>query len=115
MSFLKQGAYRPKGSARIQGDEPTRQAISETEECLAELAIATAKALDAIEVTLSGIADSITSISNKLSFVIIGTGDPDTVQAAAVGALFLRSDGGTGTTLYVKETGTDTATGWVAK
>lgn len=34
--------------------------------------------------------------------------------AAVVGSLFLRTDGGTGSTLYVKESGTGT-TGWVAK
>lgn len=44
-----------------------------------------------------------------------GTGSPEGVVAAPVGTAYLRLDGGTGTTLYVKETGTDTSTGWVAK
>jgi hypothetical protein len=43
-----------------------------------------------------------------------GTGSPETVVAAPVGSLFLRSDGGAVTTLYVKESGTGN-TGWVAK
>jgi hypothetical protein len=34
--------------------------------------------------------------------------------SAPVGTIFLRTDGGTGTTLYVKESGTGTS-GWVAK
>jgi len=47
--------------------------------------------------------------------VIPGTGDPDTVVAAAVGSLFLRLDGGAGTSFYVKESGGSTSSGWVAK
>lgn len=43
-----------------------------------------------------------------------GTGSPEGVVSAPVGSLFLRSDGGAGTTLYVKESGTGN-TGWVAK
>jgi hypothetical protein len=46
--------------------------------------------------------------------IFTGTGSPEGVQTADVGSLFLRTDGGAGTTLYVKETGTGT-TGWVAK
>lgn len=44
--------------------------------------------------------------------ITIGTGAP--AVAAPVGSLYLRSDGGAATTLYVKESGTGT-TGWVAK
>lgn len=43
-----------------------------------------------------------------------GSGSPEGVKTAAVGSLYSRSDGGTGTTLYVKESGTGN-TGWVAK
>ena len=39
---------------------------------------------------------------------------PETVITATVGSLWLRTDGGAGTTLYVKETGTGN-TGWAAK
>ena len=42
------------------------------------------------------------------------TGSPEGVHTAPVGSMFLRSNGGTGTTLYVKESGTGN-TGWVAK
>lgn len=35
-------------------------------------------------------------------------------MTANVGSLFLRTDGGSGTTLYVKESGTGN-TGWAAK
>lgn len=47
------------------------------------------------------------------SDVRAGTGSPEGVVTAPVGSLFLRSDGGSGTALYRKESGTGN-TGWVA-
>lgn len=44
----------------------------------------------------------------------VGTGSPEGVLAAPVGAQYRRTDGGAGTTFYVKESGTGN-TGWVAK
>lgn len=44
-----------------------------------------------------------------------GTGSPEGVVQAVVGSIYLRDDGSTGTTLYVKETGGIGNTGWVAK
>jgi hypothetical protein len=49
-----------------------------------------------------------------LTMLHTGTGSPETVVTATVGHLYLRSDGGAGTTLYVKESGAGN-TGWVAK
>lgn len=46
--------------------------------------------------------------------IITGTGTPEGSVTAPVGSLFLRTNGGAGTTLYVKESGTGN-TGWVAK
>lgn len=46
--------------------------------------------------------------------VMSGSGSPEGVKTAPVGSLYTRTDGGAGTTLYVKETGTGN-TGWVAK
>lgn len=43
-----------------------------------------------------------------------GTGTPEGVLAAPVGSVFHRTDGGAGTCLYIKESGTGN-TGWVAK
>jgi hypothetical protein len=43
-----------------------------------------------------------------------GTGSPESVVTAKVGSLYSRLDGGAGTTLYVKQSGTGN-TGWVAK
>jgi hypothetical protein len=43
-----------------------------------------------------------------------GAGSPESVLAAPIGSLYSRTDGGTSTTLYVKQSGTGN-TGWVAK
>ena len=43
-----------------------------------------------------------------------GAGTPEGVLTAPVGSLYTRTDGGAGTTLYVKESGAGN-TGWVAK
>lgn len=45
---------------------------------------------------------------------IFGTGSPESVYTAPVGAMYRRTNGGANTTLYVKESGTGN-TGWVAK
>lgn len=47
--------------------------------------------------------------------VLTGEGSPQGVVVAKVGRLYTRTDGGAGTTLYVKESGNNTSTGWVAK
>ncbi len=57
------------------------------------------------------------------SHVLVGTahrahirdrGSPENNAAAAVGSIWFRVDGGTGTSFYVKESGTG-STGWIAK
>jgi hypothetical protein len=47
--------------------------------------------------------------------VFRGTGSPETVLAAPIGSLALRTDGGAGTSLYVKEDDTTADEGWGAK
>lgn len=42
-----------------------------------------------------------------------GTGSPEGVKTATVGSIFIRTDGGTSTVFYIKETGSGN-TGWVA-
>jgi hypothetical protein len=42
-----------------------------------------------------------------------GTGTPESAVLGTKGDMFLRTDGGAGTTLYVKESGTATNTGWI--
>lgn len=48
------------------------------------------------------------------SFITQGSGTPEGNVTAPVGSLYLRTDGGAGTSLYVKESGSGT-TGWVGK
>lgn len=47
--------------------------------------------------------------------VYAGSGSPAGVVVANVGDIFMRSDGGAGTSFYVKESGSGTSAGWVAK
>ncbi len=44
-----------------------------------------------------------------------GTGSPENVVAAPPGTVYRNLSGGAVTTLYVKESGASTATGWTAK
>lgn len=48
------------------------------------------------------------------AYITSGTGTPEGSVTAPVGSLYTRTDGGAGTTLYVKESGSGN-TGWVAK
>lgn len=54
------------------------------------------------------------SVQNIIDRVLYGTGSPEGVVVASVGVMFLRDDGGVGTTLYIKESGSSN-TGWVGK
>lgn len=45
----------------------------------------------------------------------IGSGSPEGIVTADIGSTYRRIDGGAGTAFYVKESGNDTNTGWVAK
>ena len=48
------------------------------------------------------------------ALLLTGTGSPESAVTAPVGSIFLRTDGGAGTTFYVKESGSGN-TGWVGK
>ena len=48
------------------------------------------------------------------TLILTGTGSPESVIAAPVGSMWLRTDGGAGSTQYIKESGFGN-TGWVAK
>jgi hypothetical protein len=51
---------------------------------------------------------------NPLQNIISGNGNPNGVLSAPTGSLYLNVSGGTGTTLYVKESGSSN-TGWIGK
>jgi hypothetical protein len=60
--------------------------------------------------------DIFTTFINLLNgaLIIDGTGTPEGAVVAPVGSIFLRTDGGAGTSIYFKETGAGN-TGWVAR
>lgn len=47
--------------------------------------------------------------------IIVGTGSPNATITGSPGDLYINSSGGAATTLYVKESGAGTNTGWVGK
>jgi hypothetical protein len=49
------------------------------------------------------------------AFIYSGSGSQSGVITASPGAIYLNTAGGASTTLYVKESGTGTNTGWVGK
>lgn len=53
-------------------------------------------------------------VQGQNSQLYAGSGTPEAAVTAAVGSLYLRTDGGASTSLYVKESGAGN-TGWVAK
>jgi hypothetical protein len=58
------------------------------------------------------------AVNQLLTGTQTGEGDPEGVVTAPQGTLYRRTDGGAGTTLYVKTSGgvdTPTAVGWTAK
>ncbi|NBW09755.1 MAG: hypothetical protein EBR82_17200 [Caulobacteraceae bacterium] len=68
-----------------------------------------------LQVVVNDPADTITvQLASGYALPRTGTGTPEGAVTAPVGTLFLRTDGGAGTTLYVKETGSGN-TGWAAK
>jgi hypothetical protein len=70
---------------------------------------------DGLRVTVDDTGDTITvGLATGRALPLMGNGSPEGVVSAGVGTLYLRGDGGAGSTLYVKETGTGN-TGWAAK
>lgn len=61
---------------------------------------------------LDGIEVNVIKLGNI--FLFSGSGSPLGVITAPIGSMYLRTDGSTNTTLYIKEANTDN-TGWVAK
>lgn len=56
---------------------------------------------------------TVTKADLSLGHLFIGTGSPEGAVTAGVGSLFSRTDGGSGTSLYVKQSGAGN-TGWTA-
>ncbi len=54
------------------------------------------------------------AVTASTPYIRSGTGTPESVVAAPIGAVYINKSGGSGTTLYIKESGAG-STGWVAK
>lgn len=65
-----------------------------------------------IERELTRLETLISALNDRVKW---GTGTPESAVPAKIGTAFLRLDGGANTTLYVKESGDGTNTGWIAK
>lgn len=71
---------------------------------------------DAINGTQGIVATGVNQIQLGIgTFVSAGTGSPNSVVSGNPGDLYLNLGGGAGTTLYVKESGANSKTGWVGK
>jgi hypothetical protein len=55
------------------------------------------------------------AVPDLRGLLFVGSGDPNTVVTASPPALYLNRTAGAATTLYVKESGAATNTGWVGK
>lgn len=63
---------------------------------------------------IGGVGGVAPTTNSKKPAIYWGSGSPEGVLTAGVGSLAMRRDGGAGTCMYVKESGTGN-TGWVAK
>ncbi len=59
-------------------------------------------------------AGAVTKVNNVAVTITAGSATPEAAVTAPIGSIYLRSGGGAGTSLYVKESGAGN-TGWVAK
>lgn len=78
----------------------------------------TTNATDGISITSTNIIVSHTNIamgSATAPYITSGTGTPQGNLIAPVGSIYMRIDGGSSTSFYVKESGAGLNTGWVAK
>lgn len=65
---------------------------------------------------LQALLREIAALANVLAGrAYVGAGSPQSKIAAPVGALYLRTDGATATTFYIKAADGGLTTGWVAK
>lgn len=63
-----------------------------------------------------GVQSNFETLSRDLGFEdFIGSGNPNGVVTASPGAIYRNRAGGANTTLWIKESGVGTSTGWVAK
>lgn len=69
---------------------------------------------DSLGATVYSVDDYIMRTTLTMTYLLRGAGSPEGAVTASVGTAYLRTDGGAGTTFYVKESGAGNV-GWVAK
>lgn len=62
----------------------------------------------------SGTATNLANVISLNAYMFLGSGSPEGTLVAPVGSTYHRTDGGAGTSFYVKESGSGN-TGWVGK
>lgn len=113
-----QAGQAPKGSAASGASTPTVASGAATFTNLADNTTYYATAVvNAVQtyVQFSTPANTGVSTGSGLPKITSGVGTPVSNVVGSIGDLYLRSDGGASTTLYVKESGAATTAGWVAK
>ena len=119
MVVIIQGVYQHPG-AFAETDSTTitlSEGVSAGEEVLFVTADTITTAIQsAASVTYNGsnVNAELNAINATIVTLVPSAGSPEGVVSAPVGRVYTRSDGGAGTTLYVKESGTGN-TGWVGK
>jgi hypothetical protein len=106
------GGGSPETAGRIRCEWTTATNTSEDADLVVKLMNdgGASSALEQFRVT----SDGRLKINNNTTQILSGSGTPEGAVTAPVGSLFLRTDGSTSTTLYVKTSGTGN-TGWTAK
>jgi len=57
----------------------------------------------------------VVQINTTIAGWYIGVGSPENFITANIGSIYTNTNGGSGTTFWVKESGTETNTGWISK
>jgi|SRR6185312_4559751 len=68
-----------------------------------------------VQVIGANLVDDPANNRTIMTIVARGTGSPNGSVVGSPGDLYVNTSGGSGTTLYVKESGVSTNTGWVGK
>jgi len=109
------GAYINGNDSGVSGRDPKAVfAFAETWKTGIVTQAATLTTGRALAMGLTHRASWVDASGNELAGIRIGTGTPESVVTAPIGSIFLRTDGGAVTTLYVKTSGVGN-TGWTAK
>lgn len=89
--------------------------LSDTYDAFLVLAVWTGGTAVAVSAAITSTGAGLTFSAGAAGKILVGTGSPNGLIAAPLGTLYVSTAGGSGTTLYVKESGGSTNSGWVGK